>query len=232
MNSGIQDAHNLAWKLALVLRGEASETLLSTYHDERHPVAQANVDWSVGNFQRFGKIREVISSGDQDQMARVLDEQLDHVQPDGQDLGFSYERGAVVPDGSPTPVSGGRHFAPSDRPGSRYPHAWIHANGRNMSTLDLFESRFTLLVGAEAGDIATAGLDLAQSLPLAVHQLNPEDNIAGAAAYHGGAVLVRPDGHVAWRTITEPGDPYSDVRTALHRLLSPDNRHVQRGGDT
>jgi 2-polyprenyl-6-methoxyphenol hydroxylase-like FAD-dependent oxidoreductase len=214
MNSGIQDVHNLAWKLAFVLRGEASPTLLSTYHDERHPVAKANIEWSLANLGRFARLAEIISSGDRDQLDRVLEEQLDHIQAVGQDLGFSYEQGAVIPDGSPALGCGGRHYAPSDRPGSRYPHAWIHSGGRKISTLDLFDSRFVLLVGANSSRIATA----AHALPLTVHQLAPEDNIPGAAAHPDGAVLVRPDGHVAWRTITEPDDPYTALRTALHQL--------------
>lgn len=228
MNSGIQDVHNLAWKLAMVLRGEASQALLETYHDERHPVAQANIAWSLANAQRFAKIAGTIASGDQQQLERALADQQNHLQPDGQDLGFSYEQGALLADGSPAVPSGGRHYDPSDRPGSRYPHAWLDTGDRRISTLDLFDTRFTLLAGCETKWTAAAGVEIARSFPLTVHRFTVEDTIPGAAAQPAGAVLVRPDGHVAWRTTTEPGDPLGALRSALDGLLRAGGRKAQQ----
>ena len=215
MNTGIQDAHNLAWKLALVVRGEASEELLSTYHEERHPVAQSNVAWSLNNAQRFAKIAEVVAKGDRQEMDRMMEEQLEHLRADGQDLGFCYERGAVIADRSVGENDGGRRYTASDRPGCRYPHAWIERDGRSISTLDLFDTRFTLVTGANAGRMGQAGRAL--SMPLQVHQLKEE--VPGAAAGRQGAVLVRPDGHVAWRALSEPENPAAELRAVFQQLL-------------
>src|SRR5260370_38856199 len=66
LNSGVQDAHNLAWKLVYVLRGLASERLLESYDVERRPVAQSNADFSYGNMIRFLRMDHAIRSGDQD----------------------------------------------------------------------------------------------------------------------------------------------------------------------
>jgi putative polyketide hydroxylase/tetracenomycin A2 monooxygenase-dioxygenase len=217
MNSGIQDAHNLGWKLAMAVRGEATEELLATYHDERHPVAQSNVSWSLSNAQRFVKIAEVVAKGDPQEMGRLMEEQLAHLRAVGQDLGFCYERGAVIADGSPSVETGARHYDPSDRPGCRYPHAWIESESGRVSTLDLFEKRFTLLAGAEAGRLCAAGRGVARSAPVTVHQL--KEPIPGAAASARGAVLVRPDGHVAWRALSEPEDPAAELRAAFQQLL-------------
>ncbi len=228
MNSGIQDVHNLAWKLAMVLRGEASESLLATYHHERYPVAQANIAWSLVNARRFGTIAEAVASGDLQQLENALADQQNHLQPDGQDLGFSYEQGALLADGSPAVPWGGRHYDPSDRPGSRYPHGWLDTGEGRISTLDLFDTHFTLLAGSEAKGIADAGREIARSLPLTVHQLQAEDTIRGAAAQAGGAVLVRPDGHVAWRVMSEPGDPAGALRAAFDDLLRAGGRKAQQ----
>jgi len=89
-NIGIQDAHNLAWKLAAVLHGWAGPRLLETYHEERRPVAQANTDFSVTNLRRLAAAMQAILSRDEGAVAAALEEQVKHVSSQGQGLGFWY----------------------------------------------------------------------------------------------------------------------------------------------
>ncbi len=69
MNSGIQDAHNLAWKLAFVLTGRAGARLLDSYESERRPVAESNADFSLHNAARFAQCDEALRSGNPDRVA-------------------------------------------------------------------------------------------------------------------------------------------------------------------
>ncbi|HZB97026.1 MAG TPA: FAD-dependent monooxygenase, partial [Candidatus Sulfotelmatobacter sp.] len=136
MNTGIQDAHNLAWKMAAVLQGWAGTELLDTYEAERRPVAQANVNRSVellgtGLLDVARPIPPVPSSG-----RTALDF----------DIGFEYASTAVIPDGRFDVPTGDSAAVPSSRPGCRAPHVWISHNGNRVSTLDLLGPYFTLLV--------------------------------------------------------------------------------------
>jgi len=96
-NTGIQDAHNLAWKLAAVLSGWANPALLETYHEERRPIAEANTDFSVTNGRRWQAARQAILAGDEAAVAHALKEQVKHLDSEGQDLGFWYGIGASSP---------------------------------------------------------------------------------------------------------------------------------------
>lgn len=134
LNSGVQDAHNLAWKLAFVLRGQAAPRLLDTYDAERRPVAHSNADFSVGNRTRIETMDAAIRSGDPDRIGFWMEDWDNHLHSVGQVLGFRYETGAVLPDGTaPTPVHP-RRYEPSDRPGGRFPHLWLEPT-RQHSTL-------------------------------------------------------------------------------------------------
>ncbi|HVS49851.1 MAG TPA: FAD-dependent monooxygenase, partial [Candidatus Dormibacteraeota bacterium] len=125
LNTGIQDVHNLCWKLTAVLQGWAGPDLLDSYEIERRPVAQVNVDRSVA-----------IVTGKVDERTGL-----------DVDLGFSYASTAIVPDGSELPHSNDGDYKPVARPGSRAPHWWLGGARGQVSTLDLFGPRFTLLAG-------------------------------------------------------------------------------------
>jgi putative polyketide hydroxylase len=86
MNTGIQDAHNLAWKLAFVLKGHASEKLLDTYDEERAPVAQQNISWSRQNDMRYAEIHAAIATGDKETLIFKLQEQQKYLKFAGLDL--------------------------------------------------------------------------------------------------------------------------------------------------
>jgi hypothetical protein len=212
MNTGVQDAHNLVWKLAVVLQGRASARLLETYTPERKPVARANADWSVANSGRFRDIAAAIVAEDQPRLDQLLLDQKEHVHALTQDLGFSYTSPAVIPDaGGPAPAAAG--FVPSAAPGRRAPHAWIVRDGVTVSTLDLFDSDFVLIAGPDGSAWCKAAAAVDGTVPRVVSyqvgiDLTVEETFEPAYQLgHDGAVLVRPDGHVAWRANTLPDDP-------------------------
>jgi hypothetical protein len=222
MNSGIQDVHNLVWKLAFVLRNWADPPLLDTYETERWPVAEANLAWSLQNSQRFRELRSSLAEGDAGRVAVLLAEQKDHVSALGQDLGFVYERGCVLADGTPKPPMSPAHYEPHARPGHRAPAVWLDTSAGRASTIDFYDQVFTLLLGADGGlwrPQATAPGPL-QVLQIGNGPLDRAESDLHVAygITSSGAVLVRPDGHVAWRASSLPADPAGTLGTALHAL--------------
>ncbi|MFL6000556.1 MAG: FAD-dependent oxidoreductase [Streptomyces sp.] len=221
-NTGIQDAHNLAWKLAAVLGGWAGETLLDTYDAERRPVAEATSARAAARSVEHshpGFAPSPGAGGGTGPQRGILNVAL----------GYRYPQGAVVGTDPATPVVPER-LDLSGAPGSRAPHVAVRHRGERISTLDLYETSFVLL--SAAGDPSgwhEAAVRLAEetSVPLASYrvghgsgaELTPEGDADWSAA-HGttpeGAVLVRPDGFVAWRS---PG-PVPDAGSALRQVLT------------
>ncbi|WP_246238467.1 FAD-dependent monooxygenase [Acrocarpospora corrugata] len=205
MNCGIQDAHNLAWKLAAVLRGEAGPELLATYAEERRPVALRTVDESLVNAMiTFQMMAGRLS------MHEAIERQAGRRGSEGLVLGFHYESAAVIPDGTPEPAPADpyRTYVATARPGHRAPHVWVSPG---VSTLDLLGPSFTLLTAPGSGwarPAAAAGVQVA------------EIDSAEWAEQYGvgatGAVLVRPDGHVGWRT--QSAD-FAELAKALSVIL-------------
>ncbi|RYE71030.1 MAG: hypothetical protein EOO81_06820, partial [Oxalobacteraceae bacterium] len=223
MNSGIHDAHNLAWKLKLVLDGVAGPALLDTYDVERRPIAESNADFSLGNQRRFTQTDAALRSGNEDQIGFWIRDTDNHIHSTGQSLGFSYEEGAVVQDGTVRYPLQPRHYQPSDRPGSRYPHAWLNLS-RTKSTLDWFDRDFVLVTGPKADGWLEAGRRvLAKAgVNLQIQQLDYHDEHGGLGIGLRGAVLVRPDGHVAWRMPWLPADPAAELSGALGKVIGRD----------
>ncbi len=246
LNTGVQDAHNLAWKLAWVEAGQAGTALLDTYERERRPVAECNAEQSVVNamkmlaaFVALGITDDVAASHAQlvetlateAGLARVrqtIADQQDHFDMIGLQLGFGYEEGAVVPDGSarPTPVNPVRDFVPTSRPGSRLPHGWVAQDGVQRSILDLLcGDGFTLLTGPR-GQVWTDAV--ARLAPATIRCLvaardftDPEGSWQRACEIGpDGALLVRPDQHVAWRVARAPDDPSAALAAAVRQVLS------------
>src|SRR5205807_1598303 len=159
MNTGIQDVHNLAWKLAAVLRGGAAATILDSYEIERRPVATLNTAQSVHNAEAMRRLftcvadRELIQVEEEtpqgralrDRIAALIPEQQSHFSFQGQDLGFTYASSLVVSDGSAPPACADpiARYVPTARPGARAPHVWLERDGEELSTLDLFERGYT-----------------------------------------------------------------------------------------
>jgi 2-polyprenyl-6-methoxyphenol hydroxylase-like FAD-dependent oxidoreductase len=213
MNTGIQDAVDLGWKLDAVLAGWGGAELLSSYESERRPVALRNVAASTENLGRMLSTRDrrpppqVFAVGPQADAVRAeygawFTETMRHEWfMNGFHLGYRYDESPIVwPDGTPAPPLERSTYTQTARPGARAPHVALR-DGR--STLDLFGRGFTLLrLGPDApspGGIVQAA-DGA-GVPLRVVGL---DFPQVREAYQRALVLVRPDGHVAWRADAEP----------------------------
>jgi putative polyketide hydroxylase len=224
-NTGIQDAHNLAWKLAAVLGGWAGERLLDTYDAERRPVAEATSARAAARSAEHSHPGFAPPPGTAGPQRGILSVAL----------GYRYPQGAVVGADPAGPVVP-EQLSLTGEPGSRAPHLWLRRRGERISTLDLYERSLVLLSGAqEPGGWHEAAVRLADELgvPLESYrvgagsdaELAPEDE-ADWAERHGtapsGAVLVRPDGFVAWRSTEPAEDPYATLRQVLTRLLARD----------
>ena len=156
LNSGVQDAHNLAWKLAFVLKGWADDRLLDSYSSERRPVAQSNANFSFGNRLRFGLTDDAVKSRNPDRIRFWINDMDNHLHSIGQNLGHNYEEGAVIPDGTVAKALNSRYYTPSDRPGARFPHMWLDS-ARKHSTLDWFDKEFAVVTGPLGNEWLEAG---------------------------------------------------------------------------
>ncbi|MFH9551703.1 FAD-dependent oxidoreductase [Streptomyces sp. NPDC051445] len=219
-NTGIQDAHNLAWKLAAVLDGWAGEELLDTYDAERRPVAEATSARAAARSAEHSHpgFAAPPTAGGGGPQRGILNVALGYRYPQGAVVGADPEV-PVVPEG--LDLTGG--------PGSRAPHLWVRHGDRRLSTLDLYERSLVLLSdAAEPGGWHEAATRLAGELALpllsyrvgagAGADLVPEGDVDWAERHgtaRGGAVLVRPDGFVAWRS----QGPEADAEAVLRRVL-------------
>ncbi len=196
-NTGIQDAHNLAWKLGAVLRGEAGDMLLDTYETERRPVAAYNAARSLDNSRMVGRITEMALAGGD--AAAEVGRTTRYGNFTGMELGFHYDEGAVVPDGTPAPAPQDPviDYVPTCRPGHRLPHAWTD-DGGGKSTLDLVGRG---LVAMAVDPVMLEGVvNLGHQAGVALAGCPLSSSVAAAVGLEEGQVLVvRPDGHVGWR---------------------------------
>lgn len=223
MNTGIADAHNLAWKLALVLKSQASDALLDTYYDERAPIAKRNIEWSTENAKRFFDIFKAIQAGDHETLKLKLNEQQKNLNYEGLDLGFIYHSSAIQSENEQVMSVLPDKYIPTTLPGSRAPYVKLIKDGNTISILDLFEKEYVLLIGADGHEWAIAAKELSQSLPLKHYRIAADGDLIDTdniwqdiyEITTTGAVLVRPDGHVAWRSKKNVDDP----KTTLINLL-------------
>jgi 2-polyprenyl-6-methoxyphenol hydroxylase-like FAD-dependent oxidoreductase len=198
-NAGVQDALNLAWKLAAVIKGEAGPALLDTYEAERLPLCRLTVEQA---YTRYAT-RVVPERGTEGVQPPVPDINLE--------IGLVMRSDAILSDEDD---DGALHLAPAEldgRPGTRAPHL-VLPDGR--STLDLFGSEFVLL--RAAGD----GVDDWAPPGVASHVIDAEAFAEAYGLSAGGATLVRPDGVVAWRS-RGPADR-ADIERALATALALD----------
>jgi hypothetical protein len=211
-NTGIHDAHNLAWKLALCLNGRAGDALLNSYDAERRPASHFTVEQA---FTRY-----VTRSAPWLQVSPPLAP----LAPDFDiEIGYVYRSDAVVADDG-GPIG---HIDPRTScgaPGTRLPHAWVERHGQRLSTLDLSAS-FLVLAGPNGGAWCDAARAIADP-GIEAHQIgrdviDTDGRLADAIGLSDtGALIVRPDGFVAWRTANADRPPRPTLQDALARLLS------------
>jgi 2-polyprenyl-6-methoxyphenol hydroxylase-like FAD-dependent oxidoreductase len=217
MNTGIQDAVDLSWKLAAALQGWGGPRLLVSYDAERRPIGHRNVREAAANFRRMTSPRpgplllDPTPAGDafRQQLGAEFAEIMRHEWFTlGVHLGYRYADSPICwPDGSAATPDDPNRYVPSARPGSRAPHVWL-APGRSI--LDLFGQGFAMLgFGADASDIdKLMAAARARNVPMTFTAI---DNDAAAQLYERKLVLVRPDGHVAWRGARAPADPLAVI---------------------
>ncbi|MEN3303856.1 MAG: putative polyketide hydroxylase [Micromonosporaceae bacterium] len=196
VSAAMHDVHNLAWKIAAVVHRHGGEKLLDSYAAEREPVGRRNADETGTAWTR------IFTGGGAPFSGRSL-AQLD--------MGYQYASPVIVGDGSPDADPPGADYQQTAAPGCRAPHLWL-ADG--TSTIDLFDQHFVLLT-AEPGHAWRAAAARCSGVPVDSHVMTEPQwpGLYGVAP--DGAVLVRPDGHVAWRTRTTSTDPVADIQAAL-----------------
>lgn len=257
-NTSIQDAFNLAWKLAYVLKGKAGTALLDSYSQERSPIAQQIVLRANKSIEEFGPILQalgILDSNDPKIMQANIDARRDNT-PEGAkrraelktalelkdyefnahgvELGQRYASNAVVKDGTPEPKKDRDpelYYHPTTWPGARLPHAWLGRGGYKVSTKDISgKGKFTLLTGISGEKWATAAKEVAAKLGIEIdaHIIGPgreytdlyEDWTRLREVEESGAILVRPDQYVGWRSNSLSAKPTEDLLAAMKSLLS------------
>jgi hypothetical protein len=290
LNTGVQDAHNIAWKLVAVMKGRAGSGLLDTYESERLPVARINLEQSVDNLSNMnilyrvvglewtrlgtlekvqrsrifgclpsrmqqGLVRRAVSlglkplarlnaEGDKGERLRkrfraLLPGQEPHYRFLGLDLGFAYQQGALIPENTPKPQAANPvvDYLPTTWPGARLPHLWVCRDQQRTSLLDLCDGEsFVLLAGSAGFQTWRAAIDTVQKTcraPFVCLSIGPDRSadlvdeknrwLPLSEVESTGAVLVRPDGHVAWRSLRAPDNPAKVLVDAVKRILDTGN---------
>jgi putative polyketide hydroxylase len=234
-NTGIADAHNLAWKLALVLKKKAHEDLLATYSQERQPAADLATSVSTGLYAYrlpHHEQKEAIMRSAEEMLMRVR-KSPDVPQPTALSViyGYRYRSAAVSHENDDDAAL--FENEPSERSGTRAPHVWLSHNGKQISILDLYGSNFVLLTGSagqswhEMFAKAASRLELSMDM-YSIGQDQPYSDSDGDGSFlasygisKSGAVLVRPDGFIAWRAQNAATQPVGsdEIFIDLSRLL-------------
>ncbi|MFD5467766.1 FAD-dependent oxidoreductase [Kitasatospora sp. NPDC127059] len=202
-NTSIQDAYNLTWKMAMVLKGQATDRLLSTYDQERPPVGKQIVERANKSIEDFGGVFAALgldANLDADRMRanmsvlkensaegaekrKMLREAIEHKSYEfatqGAEFNHRYESDAVLPDGTPQPAwqrDPELYYQASSRPGARLPHAWLDRHGAQVSSLDVVgKGRFSLLTGLNGHSWLDAARQVSEELDIeiAAHVVGP-----------------------------------------------------------
>jgi putative polyketide hydroxylase len=214
-NSGIADVHNLAWKLAAVLKGEADPTLLDTYTIERQPVGRRAAEASGSRSDERGLLSvQKFTTMVDDDYRRLLT-----------GLGYKYVSNAIIPEAGDDVENADLN----GQPGTRVPHLWIEYQGERLSTVDVASGTFVLLAGPDGSPWCEAARAAANQLKvdLQAYRVAPDGELRDpeqqwsckAGIDPDGALLVRPDGFVAWRAKGKSEHAQQDIEKALTYIL-------------
>jgi putative polyketide hydroxylase len=244
MNSGIQDSQNLVWKLIARLRWKAGVRLLDSYEAERKPVAQRNGDQCVLNTKRMAETGWLLKDGRalaaietpegeplRQKISSAIPKQREQFFSQGQQFGQLYDSSAVVDDGTPLEESTVSTYRPTGHPGARAPHFWlIDAQGKDYSTIDLYDGSFILLAASAGEGWLAAAAEIADRMAVPLHAFQigsaghaqrpsgtPWESLVGVSTT--GALLIRPDGHVGARWPTLPEDSMGVLGATLAQIL-------------
>ncbi|MEV5178031.1 FAD-dependent monooxygenase, partial [Streptomyces flaveolus] len=259
LNSAVQDAYNLCWKLAAVLAGRAGDSLLDTYSAERRPVNLRNIEASVNGVGNQGSISDAVGvSPDKsvEENWEALRLFWDDERPGATEqrhefnqwlglatlewrqhntaMGYTYDSAAIVGDGTPEPVSPDwvRLYEPSTRPGQALPHAWVERALERRALRSLIHNgHFALIAGENGGAWTEAAEKVARErgIPLRSARvgLGEVDLIDIRLAWQRhraisqeGAILVRPDGYVAFRSMGSSEDPLATLTGVFDQILA------------
>ncbi len=226
-NTGVQDAHNIAWKLALVLQGRAGPRLVDSYDAERQPAGVLAIEQAYNRYV----LRSDPELGTDGMQAAVPDMHVEYNRyrsaAISMDDGFSDDGAADI---DPRQSKG--------LPGTRAPHLELSRDGHTLSTLDLFGRGFVLLAGPDGGSWIEAAQQASRATGIGIQALRVErGGIVGARGLidlHGdfstpfwtayglqpsGAALVRPDGYVAWRQASYSENAAELLTAGMLRVL-------------
>lgn len=223
--TAMQDAADLAWKLALVLKGKAGADLLDTYDAERRPVAALTVARQTENYvERLRPDRTDLSNPDVESDYPTVA------------MGYRYRSDAILADVPDDGAPGEDPLHPAGRPGTRLAHVPLLRDGRAFSSLDLLGRDFTLLIAPGGSGWLQPARAAAErfDIPLTIRQVGTDvldqDRVFLARTGLGsaGALLVRPDGFIAWRSGDAASDPRAVIEHVLARVLCRQMRDQER----
>jgi hypothetical protein len=231
VNTGIQGMHNAMWKLAMCVTGRAGWRLLDTYEVERRTPAKRTADQSLENHRRVQMIAAAAFSRgaaevDPEVLIRESRRYGNHL---GVEFGTVYTSSAVIPDGTipPTVEDEYSDYLPSATPGCRAPHVWLGRRDEKLSTVDLFGAGFTVLTGPKGDSWRATAAEVAKELRVRLASysigapgLEDRDSefFERYAIGPAGAVLVRPDGYVGWRS--SAADEPAELKRAVEEILA------------
>lgn len=288
LNSGVQDAENLAWKLEAVLDGAADDSLLDTYEEERRPVIERFADYSVTNHFRLDEVTKPfgvsnasllvatkgvgrpplswlpgsVAAGIVERLTRLqlgrtaglhptsrrserlrahvrrtVPGQIDHFVATGLEFGYGYRGRLVASEPGDVPIIGDgvREYRPTTWPGHRLPHVPVLVDGAVVPVRRLVQQRGLTLLSPTAEPWRRLVDEHADDVPveLVVRSIDLPDGLDPEVAQRleigpQGAVVVRPDAHVVWRTARGPYDAWRELAAFLATSWGPLWRRTAR----
>jgi hypothetical protein len=190
LNSGVGDAHNVAWKIGAVHRGECDSSILATYEPERRPIAERNAQASLENAFRMIEVFEALPTGDAEKISEAISHQATHFDMLGLQIGYRYQLSDAEPELESLTEEVIRTYSSVAQAGKRLPHGWLIKEGRFISSLDLIPvDRYVTIGGPET--VTSVDIQVGRDVE------DPNNWWVNALDLAPNAILtVRPDQHI------------------------------------